>query len=53
MGVWTTSTTVHGAPEQVLDVLTDPEECRRWSPIGFELDALDDDRGAPRTAALA
>ncbi|MEA2361586.1 MAG: hypothetical protein QOD71_731 [Thermoleophilaceae bacterium] len=30
--------------EDVLDALTDPEVCRRWSPIGFEVEDLDGDR---------
>ena len=38
MGTWITQTTVDGAPEDVLAVLTDPEACTRWSPIDFELD---------------
>jgi hypothetical protein len=38
MGTWITQTTVDGAPEAVLAVLTDPEACTRWSPIDFEVD---------------
>jgi hypothetical protein len=30
--------------EDVLDALTDPEVCSRWSPIDFELEELDGDR---------
>ena len=30
--------------EDVLDALTDPEVCSRWSPIGFEVEELDGDR---------
>jgi len=44
MGTWSTATTVHGSPERVLTVLTDPEACSRWSPVGFELDELDEPR---------
>jgi carbon monoxide dehydrogenase subunit G len=34
-----------GAPaEDVLDALTDPEVCSRWSPIGFEVEDVDGDR---------
>jgi Polyketide cyclase / dehydrase and lipid transport len=41
MGTWITQTTVDGAPDEVLAVLTDPEACSRWSPIEFEFDDLD------------
>ncbi|HEX3318853.1 MAG TPA: SRPBCC family protein [Solirubrobacteraceae bacterium] len=41
MGTWITQTTVDGAPDEVLAVLTDPEACTRWSPIAFEVDDLD------------
>lgn len=34
-------TTANAAPEQVLQVLTDPEEIRNWSPIAFDVDDLD------------
>lgn len=37
-------TLVDGAPEDVLAVLSDPEMCRRWSPIEFRLEDLDGDR---------
>ena len=37
------------APEDVLDVLTCTEACRRWSPVAFELDG----DAAPRLAAGA
>jgi hypothetical protein len=45
MGTWSTAATVEGRPEQVLDVLTDPGACERWSPVAFEVD------GARRLAA--
>src|SRR4051794_16355213 len=45
MGTWSTSATVEAEPEQVLDVLTDPTACERWSPVAFEVD------GARRLAA--
>jgi polyketide cyclase/dehydrase/lipid transport protein len=35
---WCSSTTVHAAPEHVIDVLTDPDACARWSPIPFSVD---------------
>ncbi|MDX6672828.1 MAG: hypothetical protein QOH11_246 [Solirubrobacteraceae bacterium] len=44
MATWSTATTVHGTPESVLTVLTDPEACSRWSPVGFDLDELEEPR---------
>ena len=44
MGTWETRTTVTGEPDHVLEVLTDPDSARRWSPIGFELDEIEGDR---------
>jgi hypothetical protein len=44
MANWETRTRVNGQPEHVLDVLTDPDAARRWSPIGFELEQIDGDR---------
>ena len=41
MATWTTRTTVDASPEEVLALLTDPEECGRWSPISFDLEELD------------
>jgi hypothetical protein len=40
MKEWTTITTVKAKPEAVLDILTDPEACRRWAPIDFDVDDL-------------
>ena len=34
-------TTAKAAPEQVLQVLTDPDEIRSWSPVPFDVDDLD------------
>src|SRR3954466_6076015 len=44
MGTWQTTATVMGEPDDVLEVLTDPDAARRWSPIGFELEQIDGDR---------
>jgi hypothetical protein len=33
-----------GMPEQVLELLTEPEAIARWAPIGFDLLELDDER---------
>jgi hypothetical protein len=34
-------TTARAAPEQILQVLTDPEAIRTWSPISFAVEDLD------------
>jgi hypothetical protein len=44
MRTWNASTTVHGEPQRVLEVLTDPEACARWSPVRFDVEALNGDR---------
>ena len=44
MRTWTATTTVEAPPEAVLDVLTDPEAIASWSPVDFEVTALDADR---------
>ena len=41
MAKFTARTTVRATPEQVLEVLTDPDEIRSWSPIPFEVEELD------------
>jgi hypothetical protein len=41
MAHFTTRTTANAAPEQVLSVLTDPDEIRSWSPVPFEVEDLD------------
>jgi uncharacterized protein YndB with AHSA1/START domain len=33
---WRAHTTVRATPEHVLDTLTDPGACARWSPIAFD-----------------
>jgi uncharacterized protein YndB with AHSA1/START domain len=44
MRTWTATTTTAARPAEVLDVLTDPEACRRWAPVAFELDELKGNR---------
>ena len=44
MSTWSTNRTVSGSPEAVIEVLSDPETVRRWSPIDFELEELDGNR---------
>jgi hypothetical protein len=51
MAHWTATTTANATPEQLLEVLTHPEEIRRWSPVDFDLDALDARRLAAGTRA--
>jgi hypothetical protein len=51
MANWTATTTAKATPEQILEVLTHPEEIRRWSPVDFDVDELDTSRLAPGTRA--
>ena len=44
MRTWTTSTTVGAEPGAVLALLTDPEACRRWAPVDFDVSGLGDRR---------
>jgi len=41
MANWTATTTANATLDQLLEVLTHPEEIRRWSPVDFDLDDLD------------
>ena len=40
MRTWTATTTTAARPEDVLDVLTDPEACARWAPLPFDVEEL-------------
>jgi hypothetical protein len=51
MANWTATTTTKATPDQVLQVLTHPEQIRRWSPIDFDVDELDSRRLAAGTRA--
>ncbi len=44
MATWTAQTTTAGHPDQVLTVLTDPDEIARWAPISFEIVDFDGQR---------
>jgi hypothetical protein len=44
MRTWTATTVTAARPADVLDVLTDPEACRRWAPVPFELEGLGSSR---------
>jgi hypothetical protein len=41
MAQWTTTAQTNARPEHVLDVLTDPDAIRLWSPIDFDVEDLD------------
>jgi hypothetical protein len=49
MRTWTAQTHVAADPAVVLDVLTDPDACRRWSPVPFDVDVAGADRLAAGT----
>ena len=51
MKTWTTQTWVAGTPEEVLELLTEPDAIVRWAPIPFELLDLDGARLQPGTRA--
>ena len=51
MKTWTTETWVAGAPEQVLELLTEPDAIARWAPIPFEVLDLDGERLVAGTRA--
>ena len=38
MRTWTATTTTAARPQDVLDVLTDPEACARWAPLPFDVE---------------
>jgi hypothetical protein len=46
---WTATARANATPSQVLEVLTHPEEIRRWSPVDFDLDDLNGRRLAAGT----
>jgi hypothetical protein len=41
MRSWNSNATVPGSPSDILGLLTDPEAIARWSPVHFEVLALD------------
>ncbi len=49
MRTWTAHKQIAAEPDVVLDVLTDPDACRRWSPVPFDVDAAGADRLAAGT----
>jgi hypothetical protein len=44
MANWTATTTANASPDQLLAVLTHPDEIRRWAPVEFDLDDLEGHR---------
>jgi len=40
MDSWTSSAQAKATPEQLLEVLTHPQQIRRWSPVEFDVDDL-------------
>jgi Polyketide cyclase / dehydrase and lipid transport len=51
MAEWTTSAQANARPEHVLEVLTDPDAIRLWSPIDFDVEDLDGVRLAAGSTA--
>lgn len=49
MSQWTATARAKATPGQVLEVLTHPDEIRRWSPVDFDSDDLDGRRLAAGT----
>jgi carbon monoxide dehydrogenase subunit G len=47
MKTWTATKRIDADPAVVLDVLCDPDACRRWSPVPFDLDGVAGDRLTP------
>ena len=47
MATWQTRTCVETRPERVLELLTDPTACERWSPVAFDLDGAEAERLMP------
>jgi polyketide cyclase/dehydrase/lipid transport protein len=40
MNRWTSRAQANATPEQLLEVLTHPQQIRRWSPVDFDVDDL-------------
>jgi Polyketide cyclase / dehydrase and lipid transport len=49
MSQWTATARANATPGQVLEVLTHPDEIRRWSPVDFDSDDLEGRRLAAGT----
>jgi hypothetical protein len=44
MATWKTRTCIETCPKRVLELLTDPDACERWSPVAFDIEYLDGTR---------
>ncbi len=44
MSTWNTSTVIAAAPDEVIDLLTDPAAASQWSPVPFEVENLEGTR---------
>jgi len=51
MDSWTATAQAKATPEQLLEVLTHPQQIRRWSPVEFDVDDLASRRLAAGTRA--
>ena len=51
MRTWTATTTTAARPQDVLEVLTDPEACARWAPLPFDVEELNGRRLAAGSRA--
>jgi hypothetical protein len=51
MDRWTSTARAKATPERLLEVLTHPQQIRRWSPVDFDLDDLETRRLAAGTKA--
>ena len=51
MRTWTATTTTAARPQDVLEVLTDPEACARWTPLPFDVEELNGRRLASGSRA--
>ena len=51
MATWKTRTCIETCPKRVLELLTDPDACERWSPVAFDIDGLDGTRLTAGTRA--
>jgi hypothetical protein len=51
MDRWTSRARAKATPERLLEVLTHPQQIRRWSPVDFDVDELESRRLAAGTKA--
>ncbi len=51
MDRWTSTAQAKATPERLLEVLTHPQQIRRWSPVDFDVDDLETRRLAAGTRA--